>query len=440
MPDAASPPSSAPSSVPSRAQRRLVVAGDSAMWRFFGMFGGGALAILLMKLVVGSPPLAALTAGALIGAYAWDIAHRPEAGRGTDVVDSLYYLGFLYTLVSLTATLLWGTAADGGGFDAAAIVGDFGVAITSTMAGMLARIGLTIRRSAPDEGVEDDVRNSVQAAADQLKQQLGYAVVDFEEFREQLRASYRTHADSIRKFAAAMEQATSSAQERADHLIEVAAAGREARDEVAAATKAFVASLHATTDNITGRLRVIRKTHEHLQAFVETAGLAGDQWRSGTARLTEGTAAAASELAAATARIREVDVGADLRKALSDAAASQPGDAAAAAALDALRQAVAPISKGLQDLLRSNAELHAGLLAQARAAARPPQTAPAAPVPAPGAGHGTDPPDGVSFARVAVLGLLVVFTISMMFFLWFGGDLRNGCPDCPSIPVFSRGW
>jgi hypothetical protein len=104
-------------------------------------------------------PLLAM-AGYVGGARLLDraILSRQEFG------DSVYYLGFLFTLIALTVSL-FGVAPDE--LDTQGLVYRFGVALTTTIVGLAARIWLTHflpMRSAELARLEDDAVRSVQVA------------------------------------------------------------------------------------------------------------------------------------------------------------------------------------------------------------------------------------------------------------------------------------
>jgi hypothetical protein len=99
--------------------------------------------------------------------------------------DNIYYLGFLYTLVSLGVSL-YQTA--GSAEDQEAIIANFGIALVTTICGVVGRVFFTQLRDTPFE-VEQETVSSLTEAARQLKGELNATLSDFSTFRTALRQS-----------------------------------------------------------------------------------------------------------------------------------------------------------------------------------------------------------------------------------------------------------
>jgi hypothetical protein len=182
---------------------------DRGLFLLFA-FGGFALVMFLksraqMPLHTAGAAVAVLLVYAIVG---WRIAHyRRNPDR---LGENCYYLGFLYTLASLSAALMEFQYAPG---DRVAvierIVSDFGVAIFSTIAGIAARVALMqIRRDADD--ADDELRNDFVAISARLRDSLRGSVDDAEAFRARMRdtlsremeAVVRENADALRSIRA----------------------------------------------------------------------------------------------------------------------------------------------------------------------------------------------------------------------------------------------
>ena len=99
--------------------------------------------------------------------------------------DNIYYLGFLYTLVSLGASLYQATGTTEG---QEAIIANFGIALVTTICGVAGRVFFTQLRDTPFE-VEQETVSSLTEAARQLKGELNATLSDFSIFRTALRQS-----------------------------------------------------------------------------------------------------------------------------------------------------------------------------------------------------------------------------------------------------------
>ena len=169
---------------------------DKGLFLLFA-FGGFAL-VVAMKSRGAEPLHAAGAAVAVLLVYAivgWRIAHyRRNPDR---LGENCYYLGFLYTLASLSAALMEFQKATGGSVtEIDQIVSDFGVALFSTIAGIAARVALMqIRRDADD--ADDESRNDFAAISAQLRDSLRASVADAEAFRARMRDTLAREMEAV---------------------------------------------------------------------------------------------------------------------------------------------------------------------------------------------------------------------------------------------------
>jgi len=79
----------------------------------------------------------------MVGYAGISYLRSPNVLTWPSFADSLYYLGFIFTMVALVASLWRLAAAPGSGSDAAltvdSILSQFGVALTTTILGLVAR-------------------------------------------------------------------------------------------------------------------------------------------------------------------------------------------------------------------------------------------------------------------------------------------------------------
>lgn len=138
----------------------------------------GTALIIGLKLEEFAPELVALLAGALMIIYGV-IAYRIPAVhlRLDRLGDNFYYLGFIFTLASMSAALLQLRR----GTDIEALLGSFGIALFTTIIGVAGRVLFVQMRGEIDE-VEAMVRRELLEASADLKAQLSLALRDFETF------------------------------------------------------------------------------------------------------------------------------------------------------------------------------------------------------------------------------------------------------------------
>lgn len=99
--------------------------------------------------------------------------------RGDRAGDSVYYLGFLYTLLSLGLSLYQFVLA---GMGPREIVGNLGIALSTTILGLMGRVVLTQLREDPIE-MEESARMALAQAATEVRGELAHMVEDVAIFR-----------------------------------------------------------------------------------------------------------------------------------------------------------------------------------------------------------------------------------------------------------------
>jgi chromosome segregation ATPase len=103
--------------------------------------------------------------------------------------DNAYYLGLLFTLISMAFALYDFSRASSAGrdvFAAEQIIGNFGVALASTIAGIFLRVILHQMRLDPAD-VEGQARLELSLAASQVRAKLNNVSLDFAGFHDELR-------------------------------------------------------------------------------------------------------------------------------------------------------------------------------------------------------------------------------------------------------------
>ena len=152
-----------------------------------GLFGvaalGGFGAICGLKLYGYNPDLIAVLAVAIMIAYGVIAFYMPRVQMRLDRLgDNFYYLGFIYTLASLSVALL---QLRGAGAQIEQLLGSFGIALATTIVGIAGRVLFVQLRSEIDE-VEERTRRDLAAASADLRAQVASSVREFETLRTSL--------------------------------------------------------------------------------------------------------------------------------------------------------------------------------------------------------------------------------------------------------------
>lgn len=244
---------------------RDVGEGLSPRWGFLSFAGGGSLVLVLVKATWSHwfpPVVLSFLLIVLYGLLVWDWdAKRP---RFDHAGDNLYYVGFLYTLVSLAVSLFRFTGDD----YADDIVQGFGVALSSTVFGLIGRV--LVNQPDLDEpvAVEARSRQDLVKAHRELRAQMDYAIEDYKRFREELRELWKS-SEKANVAASEKLQALAVDAGRLDEIhglgSRLEAAGEDAARRMAERQEAFAAKLEEAASTA---IVEIGAGHERILAAV----------------------------------------------------------------------------------------------------------------------------------------------------------------------------
>lgn len=160
-----------------------------AVFAFGGIIGTIAVKFLGFGLVVAiSGPAAFIVAYVIVSIYL-----RRFSLRFDQVGDNCYYLGFLYTLTSLSFALWSFSSAEP---DSQSIISSFGIALSSTIFGVVFRVLLGQMRADPVE-VEEQSRLELSEAAAQLRSTLDGVALEMNSFRRSMIQSVSESAEEL---------------------------------------------------------------------------------------------------------------------------------------------------------------------------------------------------------------------------------------------------
>jgi len=165
--------------MPAVSRRRSRVAEPrSGRGLFLAFFVGGGFLILLMKSLTASALFAVVLPVVLMGSYAVLLMDWPDLRPRYDFAgDNFYYLGFLYTLISL-AISLYQFNTEGA---TNSIITNFGLALTSTILGLAGRI--LLNQPQDEDEAEARAREDLARANRRLRAEMEYSIDEFQQFR-----------------------------------------------------------------------------------------------------------------------------------------------------------------------------------------------------------------------------------------------------------------
>ena len=271
-------------------------------------FGIGFVLIIVAKLIAqGHPILGGIVASALgIAIMFWyrndQRQVRPEREQPR-LGDEVYYLGLLYTLTSLCAALVSLFLLSGGEQTLEErtdeMIGSFGIALITTMAGIVMRMSLQRQGT---EGQATIIRIP-QSADDGV-------TVDLERYAYELR---RQLQNSTNAFAAHTNQAILQAKTIHAHMDEMMQAFHDGLEEKAKAEleslKAIYKSVAEKAEEARQRTEAqqegIQSALEILEAQVKSMDISIEQIRAGSSETAENLGAIAAQAKASTQAFAE---------------------------------------------------------------------------------------------------------------------------------------
>jgi hypothetical protein len=321
---------------------------------FAGVAAFGFASIIALKLKQFSPESVSIFAVILMLAYG-SIAYRiPLVRLRLDRLgDNFYYLGFIYTLASLSAALLELRS----GIDTRAILGAFGIALVTTIAGIAGRVLFVQMRNEIDD-VEQIIRQDILEASTHLKGHLSAALNDLDTFRTGVRQATNDSLRESTDYAKAHIDKISSVAEEAAARIKDAFSEKQSQ---AQAQLDLVSRTSAAVDQLMRRIETsdALTTRVHIDQIASVAQGAAD-------RINEAFSARQSQLQTETELISRVSVAVEqlVRRLqssdVSEAHMNQIAQAAQRAAAQ-IEVAFASRQKPAQDLLDLSARTSAAV-------------------------------------------------------------------------------
>ena len=163
---------------------------------FVSAFLAGLVLIAALKTIFAGVGafLALLSAVAIIFIYPL-VAFRFKGVRLSDdrIGDNCYYLGFLFTLISLSLALYSFTS---GAPDPRSLVADFGIALGSTITGIFVRIVIQQMR-VESEQIGEEVKRGLTELAVETSAELQNVIAEVSSLSESFKDTLKTSADEV---------------------------------------------------------------------------------------------------------------------------------------------------------------------------------------------------------------------------------------------------
>ncbi|MDP2377621.1 hypothetical protein [Reyranella sp.] len=216
--------------------------------------------------------------------------------------DNFYYMGFVFTLASMSAALVQLQS----GREVDALVGSFGIALFSTILGIAGRVAF-IQMRTEVEDVEERVRQSLLAAADTLRGQLYAATRDLETFRVGVQQTIHERlTESADAFTRMTEAQVSHIRETVEGTIGSVQSAFAAHEQAAISLSQLGEKVTSSVDNLVTRIEAIHVPPSLLEAKMDALVAKLGATATAFERVAEADAGRNKDLAAASAELRRV--------------------------------------------------------------------------------------------------------------------------------------
>ena len=152
-------------------------------WVFLTSWAVGTALIVLLRIFESNPLIAVAVSAAILVLYTFYALGTARLSMSLDRAgDNIYYLGLLFTLVSLTIALIQIFGVDGGLDRVRDLIAAFGVALISTILGLFLRVFVQQFRNDPED-VEQEMRFELSEAVRMVRSELYGMVADVNSYR-----------------------------------------------------------------------------------------------------------------------------------------------------------------------------------------------------------------------------------------------------------------
>jgi hypothetical protein len=246
----------------------------SDRWAFLAFAIGGSILIWLTKSFEVNSVVVALGAMVIMLLYAAVVSFGPKLKlRADQLADNCYYLGLVFTLASLSYAIFTFDPAQ----TATTIVQGFGVALVSTVLGLVLRVFFS--QGKPDLAMaEENARLALTETAAQVRAELDGVVLAFQTFAIQTKQHLTELRDQVRDDVdavglAARQSVRATAEEARGLVTEQASATVEDIRKVSTSVKGLIKAIDGHAVAIDAMAAKTTVHHDALTA-IEKAGSA----------------------------------------------------------------------------------------------------------------------------------------------------------------------
>jgi hypothetical protein len=242
-------------------------------------------------------------AAALMGIYGFlalrisTVRLRPDR-----LGDNFYYMGFVFTLASMSAALVQLQ----GGREVDSLIGSFGIALFSTILGIAGRVAF-IQMRTEVEDIEERVRQNLLDAAATLRGQLGAGTRDLESFRVGIQqAIHERLTESADAFTLMTREQIGLIRQTVESTIGSVEAAFAAHERSAETLASLGGKVSASVDVLVSRIEAIHVPPSLLEVKLDAILVKLAETALAFERVAEADKDRNKDLAAASAELRRV--------------------------------------------------------------------------------------------------------------------------------------
>ena len=229
----------------------------------------GAVLICFFKSFCGTAGILFVTAASIAAVILYGFYIKKFCDRFPDdqIGDNCYYLGFIYTVSSLTAALI-SLGAEGDDFEIRTLVFDFGIGLASTVSGIICRVWLfhnSLKTVGDDE--QKELANFIDTAR-VLRLKFEQVSSDFSDLRLNIGKTNKTFGAFSEKYAAELNNMNVSAEELKRTLTENSERSAALIREIYASCSESLERFNNRLDKFANALNDTDKFKENMDCFV----------------------------------------------------------------------------------------------------------------------------------------------------------------------------
>ena len=230
----------------------------------------GFILICFFKSFSGTAGILAMTAASVAAIISYGVYIKNACREFPDdqIGDNCYYLGFIYTVSSLTAALIsLGSVNDD--FDIQNLVFDFGIGLSSTVCGIACRVWFfhnSLKVAGEDE--QKELMRFIDTAR-MLRLKFEQIASDFSDLQQTVGKAKKTFGDFSEKYAAELENMNASTKDLKSTLMDNSEHSAALINEMYASCLENLKTFNDRLDRFSTALNDTDKFKENMNNFIE---------------------------------------------------------------------------------------------------------------------------------------------------------------------------